>query len=259
MTETSQAFDSVADEYLRARSEYPQDLYDGIFESAELQPGSRVLDIGCGSGQATLEFATRGCNVHGIDPAKNALELLAKRSCDFSTVTLEHCSFEDYNGASQFHLIACAQAFHWLDLSKAPDKIADLLDRGGCVALFWHLQDLVPDSPQAELYMMSSKYFRSFPVMNPPEYGREFIDAMAEVLENSGRFVELRTSEYPSVKSYDPEMFKSLFRSASNYAKLDAASKFSIDGELDDYVDKLIEAPSIHYRTCLIEARVGDA
>ncbi len=259
VTEASEAFDAVADEYLTARSEYPVELFDQIFETAQLGNGSRVLDVGCGSGQATLEFARRGCNVVGIDPANNALDLLAKRSEGLSSVTLQQSKFEDYSDTSQFDLVACAQAFHWLNPESAPGRIADLLQQKGHVALFWHLQDLTPGSPQADLYVLSSKYFKSFPVMNPPEYGREFIDAMAQVLEGSDRFEEIHVTEFPWDQSYDPEMFKTLFRSASSYSKLDGGSKRNIDDELDVYVDGLAGDPIIHYRTCLIEATVSDA
>ena len=258
MNEVVRAFDSVADEYLRARSQYPQALFDRIFETAKLTSDAKVLDVGCGSGQATLEFARRGCQVSGLDPAKNALDLLTNLS-DKLPVSLIHSSFEDYREASRFDLVACAQAFHWLNPLSAPDKIADLLKPRGHCALFWHLQDITPDSPQAQLYVLSSKYFKSFPVMNPPEYGGEFVQAMANVLSQSKHFEEPEISEFPWVQSYEPDMFKTLFRSASNYSKLDLDTKYKIDEELDEYVRQLNSEPTINYRTCLIEARVRDA
>ncbi len=259
MPELTEAFDAVANEYLRARSEYPEELFDRVFDIAQLSVGSRVLDVGCGSGQATLEFARRGCSVQGIDPAKNALDLLAKRVGDLSGIELHWSSFEDYKYEEQFSLIACAQAFHWLDLETAPHRMADLLCEGGYVALFWHLQDVAPDSSQADLYTLSSEFFKSFPVMNPPEYGREFIDAMADVLKHSGRFEDLRITEYPWDQSYDPEMFKTLFRSASNFARLGANAKQKINDALDAHLDGLSGDPVIYYRTCLIDARLSGA
>lgn len=257
MSEQGRSFDVVANDYLKARSDYPVEMFDRIFDTASLKPGSRVLEIGCGSGQATLEFVKRGSRVVAIDPAKRALDLLAQRSGDFVDLELVHSKFEDFDERRQFDLIACGQAFHWLDLNTAPDRFAELLKRGGHVALFWHLQDVKPESPQADLYLLSSKYFKSFPVMNPPEYGREFIDAMADILEKSGRFEEIRVLEYPWQQSYEPDVFKALFRSASSYSQLDETSKQLISSDLDAYMIDLPGDPEICYRTCLVEARVS--
>jgi ubiquinone/menaquinone biosynthesis C-methylase UbiE len=56
-------FGSVAEQYDRARPEYPQEIYDDLAELAALEPGSRVLEIGPGSGKATAELARRGYSV----------------------------------------------------------------------------------------------------------------------------------------------------------------------------------------------------
>jgi SAM-dependent methyltransferase len=48
---------------------------DGIQGFLALEPRSRVLDLGCGSGRGTLELARRGHRVLGIDPDERALAL----------------------------------------------------------------------------------------------------------------------------------------------------------------------------------------
>ena len=41
-------------------------------------PGSRILDLGCGSGDPiALEFVRRGCRVTGVDGARSMVELFA--------------------------------------------------------------------------------------------------------------------------------------------------------------------------------------
>ena len=46
---------------------------DGIERFLALEPRSRVLDLGCGSGRATIELARRGHRVLGVDPDERAL------------------------------------------------------------------------------------------------------------------------------------------------------------------------------------------
>lgn len=48
-------------------------------DEAAPQPGERVLDIGCGTGNATLLAAERGADVTGIDPAQRLLDVAAER------------------------------------------------------------------------------------------------------------------------------------------------------------------------------------
>jgi SAM-dependent methyltransferase len=46
---------------------------------AELRPGERVLDLGCGTGNAALLAARAGASVTGIDPASRLLEIARQR------------------------------------------------------------------------------------------------------------------------------------------------------------------------------------
>jgi len=50
-------------------------MVDGLERFLVLEPRSRVLDLGCGSGRRTLELARRGHRVLGVDPAERALAL----------------------------------------------------------------------------------------------------------------------------------------------------------------------------------------
>lgn len=46
---------------------------DGVERFLRLEPRSRVLDLGCGSGRRTIELARRGHRVLGVDPDERAL------------------------------------------------------------------------------------------------------------------------------------------------------------------------------------------
>ena len=46
---------------------------DGVERFLALEPRSRVLDLGCGSGRRTLELSRRGQRVLGVDPDERAL------------------------------------------------------------------------------------------------------------------------------------------------------------------------------------------
>lgn len=46
---------------------------DFVMDECGLRPGSRVLDVACGSGRHALELAGRGCQVTGVDVSAEAI------------------------------------------------------------------------------------------------------------------------------------------------------------------------------------------
>jgi SAM-dependent methyltransferase len=60
-------FDEAAGLYDRARPGYPAALFDDLVELTGIGPGSRVLEIGSGTGQATGPLAERGCRVVAVE------------------------------------------------------------------------------------------------------------------------------------------------------------------------------------------------
>ena len=68
------------DEYLdeialRFPAERTQQEVDFLLERLELEPGARVLDVGCGHGRHALELARRGFRVTGVDLSPRSLDL----------------------------------------------------------------------------------------------------------------------------------------------------------------------------------------
>jgi protein-L-isoaspartate O-methyltransferase len=60
-------FDQAAGLYGRARPGYPPALFDDLADLTGIRPGSRVLEIGPGTGQATLPLAERGGRVVAVE------------------------------------------------------------------------------------------------------------------------------------------------------------------------------------------------
>src|SRR5437762_2398315 len=56
-------FDSTAERYDAARPAYPEELFDDLVDLTGLQPGARLLEVGCGTGKATLPLLRRGFSV----------------------------------------------------------------------------------------------------------------------------------------------------------------------------------------------------
>jgi len=78
-------FDEIASEY-DAWYQTPLGAYANrlekklIFELAEQKLGETVLDVGCGTGNYSIELAHMGLEVVGIDPSGNMLKIAREKT-----------------------------------------------------------------------------------------------------------------------------------------------------------------------------------
>lgn len=132
-------FDRVADEYDRVRRGYPAALVDTACSIAGLVAGSRVVEVGCGTGKLTRLLAERGLHVEAVDPGA-ALVAIAKTRVGDAPVRFHLERFEDVELlAGTFDAVFSATAFHWVEPAVSWSKAARLLRPGGVLALLTHV------------------------------------------------------------------------------------------------------------------------
>ena len=106
------AFGQVAERYDRVRPSYPDALVDEVIA---LAGAGRALEVGAGTGKATLMFAQRGVGVRAVEPSPEMASIARVRCADFPGVTIEETDFEDWHGdLHAFALVFSAQAWHWV-------------------------------------------------------------------------------------------------------------------------------------------------
>jgi SAM-dependent methyltransferase len=126
-------FGSVAELYDRARPGYPEATFDDLAELAHLAPGSRVLEIGSGTGKATAELVRRGYAVTGIELSAELAEI-ARRNVPEARV--EVGDFESWEPPEAgFDAVTVFNAFHWLAPEIRYAKPARLLRPGGALGV----------------------------------------------------------------------------------------------------------------------------
>jgi protein-L-isoaspartate O-methyltransferase len=90
-------FDQAAELYQDARPEYPEELFNRLMDVVGLRPGDRVLEVGAGSGKATLPLARRGLRITAIEPGP-ALAAQARKNLAGYPVDMVSMRFEDWDG-----------------------------------------------------------------------------------------------------------------------------------------------------------------
>lgn len=128
-------FDRVAHLYDATRLCYPSDIVEFLFDTAELGQGTRVLEVGCGTGQLTQSLACYEFDLTAIDIGP-AMIAAARRRLAGSAISFQVTSFEDFAAAAgSLDLIVSGTAFHWVDPEIKFHKSAELLRPGGWLAL----------------------------------------------------------------------------------------------------------------------------
>ena len=139
MRERRLVFGEVADLYDRHRPAYPQSLIDDLIAVAGLDGSQAVLEVGAGTGKATVMFAARGIPVVAVEPSAQ-MAAIARRNCTpYTGVEVEQSDFEhwDPNGR-RFPLLFSAQAWHWVQPAAGYAKARRALCPQGLVAVFWN-------------------------------------------------------------------------------------------------------------------------
>jgi SAM-dependent methyltransferase len=132
-------FGQVAEQYDRVRPGYPALLFDDLAHQADLRPGARVLEIGCGTGQATRVLAERGYTVTALDLSPAMIDVARARLAAFGNVDLQVSAFEAWPLPPEpFDLVCAAQALHWVRADVRWPKIAAALAPRGWAAVFGH-------------------------------------------------------------------------------------------------------------------------
>jgi SAM-dependent methyltransferase len=128
-----ETFGSVAELYDRARPTYPAAVFDDLAELAHLEPGSRVLEIGPGTGKATAELARRGYAVTCIELSAELAEI-ARRNVPQARLLV--ADFEIWEPErAEFDAVTAFTAFHWIAPELRYTKSSRLLRPGGALAV----------------------------------------------------------------------------------------------------------------------------
>lgn len=139
MTDQAQlwtTFDEDAELYDRMRPGYPSGLYTDLVELTGVGTTSRVLEIGSGTGQATLPLARLAGTVVGLEPGANLAAVARRNLAERPNASIVEATFEEWPLPNEpFDLVVSATAFHWVDPDVRMVKAAQALIPGGALAV----------------------------------------------------------------------------------------------------------------------------
>ncbi|MES2730442.1 MAG: methyltransferase domain-containing protein [Bacteroidota bacterium] len=116
-----------------------------------VQPGQRVLDVGCGSGTITKGISellkNEGC-VIGIDPSQHLIQLATNRFSSVANLQFEVADINTYLPTEKFDVITSARTLQWLaNVKEVLEKMVGMLKTGGCLTILDYNHEKIHWSP----------------------------------------------------------------------------------------------------------------
>jgi SAM-dependent methyltransferase len=256
-------FDSVAQNYQQARPDYPDELYDALIQQAGLQPGDRLLEIGCATGKATLPLARRGFRITGLEIGAALASAARQNLAAFATVEIIQADFETWRPAPApaFDLVFAATAWHWIDPALRYQRASEHLRPGGHLAI-WTAVHVLPaggDTFFDDLQDVYDEIGEGLPPGTTIPRPEELPDGTAEI-EASGLFGEVTARLFDWEISYTADEYIRLLDTFSGHLAMEAWQRDRLYGEIRR---RLAERPDgrlrRHWGAVLRVARRRDA
>ncbi|HEY7009384.1 MAG TPA: class I SAM-dependent methyltransferase [Jatrophihabitantaceae bacterium] len=220
-------FNEVPELYDRVRPGYPDELFADLAAITGMDTTWLVLEVGCGTGQATRSLAALGCPVTAVEPGTDLAALARQRLARFANVEIETSTFEQWDDRGRrFDLLVAAASWHWVDPSIGWQRAHDLLRTDGWMALLGNV--VVRQQGEPEAYAETADLHELLCPGNP-DWGhpptedevRATDQGWGLVADPGTLFGPTVVRWYPTVQWFDGAGFADLLRSTSPYRKLD--------------------------------------
>jgi SAM-dependent methyltransferase len=227
-----ESFDEAAEDYNRWRAGYPEEVIEDILASGHIESSSRVLEVGCGTGQLSLPLADRGVELVAVECGRKLAALAQRNLARVPKAGVENASFEDWPlPAEPFDAVVVANAFHWLDPEVRFSKSARALKLGGYLTIA-HAHHVRGGTPG--FFEETQRYYMKWglsddPFFHPPAAPDAPI--MYPELDDRLEFGQVRRNRFEVPRRYSAESYVGWLKTDSLIATLDPKVR---EGFFDD-------------------------
>lgn len=235
------AFDGYAAAYDAIRPSYPEAAIDDIMERSNAVD---AVEIGAGTGKATVQFARCGLSVHALEPGPQLAAILRSKVVGLP-VTVEETTFEAFEGEN-YDLVYAAQAMHWIDPAVRYTKAHAVLRPGGGLALLMNEKAPLEQSLRDELDAAYARHF-GWPAWDSDHLGK-YAAMWSAQITSSGLFRDLEVTRVPWTATYTSDQFIALIDTYSDHAVRPDAERLACYADIRAAIDKRggqIEVPYV--------------
>jgi len=217
-------FNENAELYDRARPDYPEQLFNDLTALADLQPGANLLEIGTGTGKATVPMAKRGFHIRCVELGENFAAVARQNLAPFPGVRVEVAPFETWDaGGETFDLVYAATCWDWIDPNVRYRKAADVLKPRGRLAIIGcgHAFPRDADRFFFDIQDVYRKIGEDIPGEQWPPPLPEDVPYFSEELEASGLFGDVQARRYVWELMYSADEYVDLLNTFSGHIAME--------------------------------------
>ncbi|MBB5916951.1 SAM-dependent methyltransferase [Nocardia transvalensis] len=245
----SMHFDAHAGAYERGRPPYPAALWARLRAGGLLRAGTRVVELGAGTGLATGPMVRAGASVTAVEPGRTFADILRRRwpEADVQAATAEDVALPP----AAFDLAVAATAVHWFDLDVVLPTLHRAVVPGGHFAV-WRNAFGDPSAPVTPFRKRVAAITDRRRAVPPPPVPGEFeTAAWVERLTGTGHFTCSSVECFSWTIELRTDQIRDLFTTFSNWSsgEADEAAR-----AVDDLGGRVLE----YYTTPLIILERGE-
>lgn len=214
-------YSSVVQTYNLVRPEYSASLIAQLINTAKFPANANILEIGAGSGKATVHFAQLGYGLTCLEPNPGFCQILAKNCQSYSQVKIINRAIEEWSvQLNYFDFVLAANAWHWLNPTIAESKIYQCLKADGKLILLWNMSPQLDYSLYRKLEPVYQIHAPQLVRYETEQTQREILAELGNIMLASGKFRELRQLIVPCSLNYSAKKYLLLLSTFSPYLNL---------------------------------------
>lgn len=255
MVDFERTFDNAAMDYDRSRLVYGKELYNDLFKYKQIHSGSKVLEIGIGTGKATLPVLETNCHLVAIEPGEHLANLSREQFQAYPHFSLYNVALQDYVcPAGSFDLIYAATAFHWVPEEYGYKRVYELLKSGGAFARFaYHAgSDKQRKALTSEIQALYKEYMHC--ESEPREYCEEDARRLSEIAKKYG-FVDTQYKLYHFTKDFTADEYMELLRTYPDHMAVEQSNREKLFNAIHHAINKSGGIITVYYTMDLQLAR----
>jgi SAM-dependent methyltransferase len=130
-------FGRTASDYGRHRAGFPDAFFDRIQTLGLIPNGTRLLDLGTGTGTIARGMAQRGCVTSALDISEQLIATSKQLDSQADVQITYHIASAEETGLADnsFDVVTAGQCWHWFDGDKAAQEVKRLLVPNGHIII----------------------------------------------------------------------------------------------------------------------------
>ncbi|MGA7835313.1 MAG: class I SAM-dependent methyltransferase [Acidimicrobiales bacterium] len=239
--ERRDVFGEAVEQYANARPGYPEEMVDDVLSYGD--PTADVLEVGAGTGKATVAFAARGVSLTCLEPDPRMAARLEVECATYPNVAIVVARLENWFVPRRYDVLVAAQSWHWVDPARRWDLAHDAVRTGGTIALFWNKYIVAKDDTRAVLADIDRCYHVDSGSPNGVT-SRVYPDEItldegwpAYGLASDARFEDLVSRRYRRRQAFSTQRYLDLLASTSSYRMIDESARNALMDEVGAVVE----------------------